>query len=123
MLSNATCIATRWDAETLFLDGASGTGAFVRPWPGRLVLMDQDVTHRVSPPSHLARRPRYSLVWKLVFFPKTTSGGAATIVNPEWGLPSPIGSAAKLAAIMAALRRSGSGGGAGKRRREEGADE
>ena len=28
-----------WDAETLFLDGATGTGAFVRPRPGRLVLM------------------------------------------------------------------------------------
>ena len=73
----------------------------------RLYDTDQDVTHRVSPPSHLARRPRYSLVWKLVFFPKSlpprldSDGGAATIVKPEWGVPSPIGSAAKLAAIMA----------------------
>ena len=29
----------RWDAETLFMDGASSTGVFVRPRPGRLVLM------------------------------------------------------------------------------------
>lgn len=118
---------------------------------------DQDVTHRVSPPSHLARRPRYSLVWKLVFMPKVSdaspssysfvspssttpssvsvggggggkagpggggggggggSSGGGTIVRPEWGVPSPIGSAAKLAAIMAALLRSGT---EGKRRRE-----
>ena len=29
----------RWDAETLFMDSASSTGVFVRPRPGRLVLM------------------------------------------------------------------------------------
>ena len=138
-----------WDAETLFLDKTSGVGVLVRPRPGRLILMDQDVTHRVSPPSSGARRPRYSLVWKLVFFPKkkmkmkkkkidqtTSTGGGGDdergrrgdggnetdtetetetargeeglrIARPEWGVPSPIGSAAKLAGIMAAMRRFG----------------
>ena len=55
----------------------SGAGAFVRPRPGRMILMDQDVTHRVSAPSALAQRPRYSLVWKLVFFPR--SGGRSRL--------------------------------------------
>jgi probable phosphoglycerate mutase len=54
-----------FDAETLFLDPPSGAGIFVRPRRGRVVLMDQDVTHRVSPPSARAGRPRYSLVWKV----------------------------------------------------------
>ena len=39
----------------------SGAGAFVRPRPGRMILMDQDVTHRVSAPSALAQRPRRGL--------------------------------------------------------------
>ena len=30
--------------------------------------------------------------------------GAVSIVRPEWGAPSPIGSAARLAVIMAAVR-------------------
>ena len=33
--------------------------------------MDQDVVHRLSTPSLKAGRPRYSLVWKLVFVPKS----------------------------------------------------
>jgi hypothetical protein len=35
--------------------------------------MHQDVLHRISTPSLSAHRPRYSLVWKLVFVPRTTS--------------------------------------------------
>ena len=42
----------------------------MQPRPGRAVLMHQDVLHRVSTPSMLARRPRYSLVWKLLFVPR-----------------------------------------------------
>lgn len=42
-----------WDAETLFLDPPSGTGVFVRPQGGRAVIMDQDVTHRISTPSQV----------------------------------------------------------------------
>ncbi|KAJ1468226.1 hypothetical protein T484DRAFT_1661647, partial [Baffinella frigidus] len=58
-----------WGGETLFLDPGSATGALVRPAPGRLILMDQDVTHRVSAPSPAAGRPRYSMVWKLAVHP------------------------------------------------------
>ena len=38
-------------------DPKTGTGAFVRPRPGRLILMDQDVSHRVSAPSPLVQKP------------------------------------------------------------------
>ena len=83
----------------------SGTKGPVRAQgPGRAVLMDQDVLHRVSMPSLQARRPRYSLVWKLVFSRReaTDSVSAAegaqsqreereTICRPEWGVPSRIG--------------------------------
>ena len=54
-----------WDAETLFLDAPTGTGVFVRPRGGRAVMMDQDVTHRISTPSQVGHRP--TLV--LLFFP------------------------------------------------------
>ena len=54
-----------FEAETHFLDRQTGAGFFVRPKCGRVVLMDQDVMHRLSPPSKAAGRPRYSLVWKV----------------------------------------------------------
>ena len=52
-------------AETHFLDRQTSLGFFVRPKCGRVVVMDQDVLHRLSPPSTKAGRPRYSLVWKV----------------------------------------------------------
>ncbi|KAG5187251.1 hypothetical protein JKP88DRAFT_348002 [Tribonema minus] len=119
-----------WDAETLFLDCATSTGVFVRPQPGRAILMDQDITHRdvatlnrppgaackrtvsietalrVSTPSQTAQRPRYSLVWKLVFHPRSGGGGGGgggdsaageslKITKPEWGPVTAFGSAAR----------------------------
>ena len=111
---NETWNEGEWGAETHFTDKDSGVGAMVAPRPGRVVLMDQDVTHRVSPPTRAAgERARYSLVYKLVFFPRECGKGKAElwergIARPEWGVPSPIGSAAKLAAIVnAAARRAG----------------
>ena len=48
----------------------------VPPAPGRVVLLDQDITHAVSRPRAAARaRARYSLVLKLVLHPR--EGGAA----------------------------------------------
>ena len=86
-----------WDAETLFLDGTTDTGLLVSPRPRRAVLMHQDATHRVSAPSVLARRPRYSLVWKLVF--ERREKGAAdqpeTILRAEWGPPVRLPGAAR----------------------------
>ena len=75
-----------FDAETLFLDPGTGTGVFVRPQPGRVVIMDQDIVHRVSTPSQIAGLPRYSLVLKLCFFPKRTDEAQTmTIIREEWG--------------------------------------
>mmetsp|Transcript_6560 Transcript_6560/g.24355 ORF Transcript_6560/g.24355 Transcript_6560/m.24355 type:complete len:245 (+) Transcript_6560:998-1732(+) len=65
-----------YQAETLFMDIDSGVGVCVRPSGGRAVLMDQDVPHRIVAPSAVATtedgspRPRYSLVLKLVLWPK-----------------------------------------------------
>jgi hypothetical protein len=77
--------------------------------------MDQDVPHRISPPSRTAPGPRYSLVFKLVFWPHQGWGGGEAaaagaagaavaagpgapavsgLARPEWGPPQRIGSAA-----------------------------
>ena len=102
-----------WDAETLFLNEGSGVGLLVQPRPCRAVLMHQDVLHRVSAPSLAARRPRYSLVWKLCLVPRAALGaedggdklgaheaparraaGLAareTICRKEWGAPTRLG--------------------------------
>lgn len=97
-----------WAADTLFLDGDSDTGVFVRPRPGRAVLMDQDVLHRVSAPSAPAGgRPRVSLVWKLVMLPRDART-ACCLARPEWGQPVSFGSAARVDAVkrqLAAERR------------------
>ena len=59
-----------WGASTYFLDPPTGEMVEVQPAPGRVVIMDQDVTHTVSAPSREAGgRPRYSLVWKLAVVP------------------------------------------------------
>jgi hypothetical protein len=66
--------------------------------------MDQDVLHRLSPPSRAAGRPRYSLVWKLVFLPRRPGQPlACCIARPEWGRPTPFGSAARVAMVARAL--------------------
>jgi len=78
------------DGETLFLDARDGTGILVRPRPGRVVIMHQDLVHRLSAPSAAAGRPRYSLVWKLLFMPRRR-GEAASIHLPEWGPPTLFG--------------------------------
>ena len=86
------------DAETLFADPPTGTGIFVRPQCGRFVLMDADISHRLSPPSAGAGRPRYSLAWKLALIPRSSSQ-RCSIALPEWGRPSAFGSAARLEAV------------------------
>lgn len=100
-VEGSNCWHRDWAADTLFLDSSTDTGVFVRPRAGRAVLMDQDVLHRVSPPSALAGgRPRLSLVLKLVFLPKKKDDGAVMcIAKKEWGVPSSIGSAARVEAV------------------------
>lgn len=64
LVSVIAYLASSWalneHAETLFLDAATDTGVCVRPRPGRVVLMDQDVMHRVCAPSLAAGRPRHA---------------------------------------------------------------
>jgi len=88
-----------WDAETLVLDSHTETGFFIRPMNGRAVLMDQDIMHRLSTPSQLAKRPRYSLVWKLVFIPKR-GRKHQDLCRKEWGPPTFFGSAATAKAVQ-----------------------
>jgi len=64
-----------WDDEfgapTRFYDPPTGETFDIIPKPGRCIIMDQDITHTVVAPSQSAgARPRYSLVWKLVFHPR-----------------------------------------------------
>ena len=97
------------DAETLFLDPGTATGVFVRPAPGRVLLMDQDVLHRVSAPSRSARVPRYWLVLKLCFYPKDPET-RPSILRPEWGEPGPrSGTAGGRRAPAAATGDAGAG--------------
>ena len=59
-----------WGATTRFLDVSARQVLETRPAPGRVVLLDQDVVHRVSAPTAAAgRRARFSLVLKLVVHP------------------------------------------------------
>ncbi|KXZ52552.1 hypothetical protein GPECTOR_9g596 [Gonium pectorale] len=118
-----------YHAETLFLDPETQLGIFVRPVPGRVVLLEQDLPHRISAPSREAPGPRYSLVWKLVLVPRQEAGvpsaqrdghggggdggvagpgGAAafqSICRPEWGEPVRIGSACRGSGVRAYQRR------------------
>ena len=73
------------------------------PKPGRLVLMDQDITHAVSAPNAEAgSRPRYSLVCKLVLHPhpvhsdsaEASAASVVRLVHPQHGAPTALGSAA-----------------------------
>lgn len=89
------------DAETLFLESGSDTGVLVRPRAYRAVLMDQDVLHRLSVPSTAAGRPRYSLVWKLVFCAR--GGVAPCIAQPAFGAPVDFGTAARMRALRHAV--------------------
>lgn len=61
---------TEWGAGTQFYDPPTETSYEVLPRPGRCVILDQDLGHTVTPPAPSAgKRPRYSMVWKLVLHP------------------------------------------------------
>lgn len=65
----------------------------------------QDVLHRVSTPSQLAgSRPRYSLVWKLVFMPRAAQQQCC-IAKASWGPPTALGSAARVESIKREMLR------------------
>lgn len=94
-----------WGGETLFLDGETDVGLCVSPKPGRVVLMDQDVLHRVSVTSSSTDGlPRLSLVWKLVFLPKYKRQ-ECSVIRSEWGRPMFLGSAAHVEAVKDRIAR------------------
>lgn len=99
-------------ADTLFLDTDTDTGVFIRPKPGRAVLMHQDIIHRISAPSSLANgTPRLSIVWKLIFIPKQkcssdNGGGYVHISRKEFGHVCSFGSAAKVDSVLRGLLHS-----------------
>ena len=67
----------KWGAPTRFVDvptdEISDLNIYdVKPFPGRCIIMDQDIGHTVVAPNAAAgKRPRYSMVWKLILHPKT----------------------------------------------------
>ena len=67
-----------WGAPTRFVDVPTDDELDrkvydVTACPGRCIIMDQDIGHTVVAPIAAAgKRPRYSLVWKLILHPKTT---------------------------------------------------
>lgn len=81
--------------ETLAVDGGAGLGVCVRPVKGRLLLIEQDVAHRIVATSG-AGGPRFSLVLKLVFWPKVVQAERPeSLLKPAWGAPVRLGSAAR----------------------------
>lgn len=108
-----------WCGETAFVDsGPSGVGLLVAPAPGRLVLFDADLAHRLLPPSPGAGRPRYSLALRLVLAPRAHAAAAPPALSAVaaalgGGTPVDVGSAAALARLarrVAAERREKEGG-------------
>lgn len=65
----------KWGAPTRFVDVPTDDDLItydVTARPGRVIIMDQDIGHTVVAPTAAAgKRPRYSLVWKLILHPKT----------------------------------------------------
>ncbi len=88
-----------WGAPTRFWDPPTEDYYEVFPRPGRCVLMDQDCSHTVvapNGPSAGTKRPRYSLVWKLILHPKTVDQDMTDMaIGRDWPEPILFGSAQK----------------------------
>jgi probable phosphoglycerate mutase len=80
--------------------------------------MDQDMPHRISAPAKGTAGPRYSLVWKLVFFPREQQqqgeeeeeeeeGEGVFLSRPEWGEPIRFGSARAQQGVQAFQQQPG----------------
>jgi len=90
----------KWGAPTRFLDPPTEEAYEILPCPGRVVIMDQDVGHTVvSPTAAAGKRPRYSLVWKLILHPKESDQDmflAGERIS-DWPEPVLFGSAQQIA--------------------------
>lgn len=90
-----------WDdsfgAPTRFLDPPTQKTYDAKPKPGRVCIMDQDCSHTVTAPTEAAgKRPRYSLVWKLILHPKEPNQDMTKLDagdRPAWPQPILVGSA------------------------------
>lgn len=85
-----------WGGTTRFLDVATNTSIDVLPKPGRVVLFDADITHSVVAPLEAAgKRPRYSLVWKLILHPNHHDQDMRSSLSSshDWPEPTLVGSA------------------------------
>ena len=87
-----------WGAPTTFLDVATDTRYDVQAKTGRVVIMDQDISHSVVAPLEAAGKlPRYSLVWKIILHPKQAGQdmtGLSGKRRSKWPEPLLLGSAA-----------------------------
>lgn len=89
-----------WGAPTRFLDPPTEEVLSISPMPGRVVLLDQDITHAVTAPNKAAgTRPRYSLACKLVLHPpaqatQSAQPAAIRLLHHSRGPPKAFGSAA-----------------------------
>lgn len=89
----------KWGAPTKFYDPPTSESCEVLPQPGRCVFLDQDLGHTVTPPKAAAgKRPRYSLVWKLILHPKNENQDMTDLSNSSssWPKPELFGSALKV---------------------------
>jgi hypothetical protein len=90
--------AEQWGAPTKFFDPPTQESYELLPAPGRCVFLDQDLGHTVTPPNSSAgKRPRYSLVWKLVLHPKSEGQDMTDLsgnASSSWPEPILFGSAA-----------------------------
>jgi len=88
-----------WGAPTRFLDPPTEECYEVFPQPGRCVIMDQDIRHTVvAPKKEAGKRPRYSMVWKLILHPKKADQDMTDLScgrEKLWPEPELLGSAAQ----------------------------
>lgn len=86
---------SEWGAPTRFLDPPTQEEVDIMPKPGRCVIMDQDISHTVvAPNAEAGKRPRYSLVWKLILHPKSANQNMADLsCGRSWPEPRIVGSA------------------------------
>ncbi len=91
--------AEEWGAPTKFLDPPTQESYEVFPQPGRCVIMDQDISHTVvAPKKEAGKRPRYSMVWKLILHPKKVGQDMTDLTcgrGKLWPKPELLGSAVR----------------------------
>ena len=92
----------KYGAPTRFLDPPTGQELDIDPVPGRILIMDQDITHSVvAPKSAAGMKPRYSLVWKLILHPLCNNQDMTLFCMKDAGYPDVeyVGSAVTKSAL------------------------